>query len=425
MALTDEERIKYLANVVSAARADGQISPRENEAISNIQKNIGAKKTEINKAHTVAESPGFEMQPVGIFSDRVKNLEDIIYISLVDGRLDKEEKRLVLAFVKTIGITQSQINTILKEVKSNLSSAGATSCPNCGASIKGTVKFCPHCGSAVAEADKKKAVSVGYELPRAGISVEFAESTASGFAHAVQVAQTAPINATAVKGKKTWYMASWPSNHISETTKLVENLKGMRNRKVYIDGVEAKWDEVFGFTSCAEQRNTAYRPLEYCFGLDEKSLNIWGCKQSCMDWTDWADWFGYGAFKKIGLLKNQVVFVFDKKRIRHELQTNLYRFRFCPHLRFDLIEAVLEVLPDEVKPTEKGPWTYKRDYNESPGSIQVKMKVVEDEYTYNEEFSSSGVVPKDSDLSIDILKKAFQNMGVAGNEIKGILAYKE
>jgi len=114
MALTDEERIKYLANVVSAARADGQISPRENEAISNIQKNIGAKKTEINKAHTVAESPGFEMQPVGIFSDRVKNLEDIIYISLVDGRLDKEEKRLVLAFVKTIGITQSQINTILK-----------------------------------------------------------------------------------------------------------------------------------------------------------------------------------------------------------------------------------------------------------------------------------------------------------------------
>ena len=44
MALTDEERIKYLANVVSAARADGQISPRENEAISNIQKNIGAKK---------------------------------------------------------------------------------------------------------------------------------------------------------------------------------------------------------------------------------------------------------------------------------------------------------------------------------------------------------------------------------------------
>ena len=218
-------------------------------------------------------------------------------------------------------------------------------------------------------------------------------------------------------------MAAWPRERISEAAKLVEDLKGMRNRKVWVDGKESRWDDVFGFTWCSEQRNTAYRPLEYCFGIDDKRLNLWGCKNARMDWVRWSDWFSYGSFKKGGLLKGGHAFVFDKKRIRHELETNLFRFRFCPHLNFKHVEAVLEQLPDEVEVKPKGDWMYKEDYDETPGSIKIKEKIVEDGFSYTKEFHSSGVVPRTPAIGLQILRRAFGVAGVEAAELKGVLTY--
>jgi len=142
-----------------------------------------------------------------------------------------------------------------------------------------------------------------------------------------------------------------------------------------------------------------------------------------MDWVKWSDWFSYGNFKKGGLLKAGHTFVFDKKRIRHELETNLFRFRFCHHLDFKLVEAVLDQLPDEVEVKPKGDWSYKEDYDESPGSIKIKEKIVEDGYTYTKEFHSSGVVPRTPAVGLNILKKVFQAAGVEAAGLKGVLSY--
>jgi len=158
--------------------------------------------------------------------------------------------------------------------------------------------------------------------------------------------------------------------------------------------------------------------------VDEKRLNIWGCKNARMDWAKWSDWFSYGSFKKGGLLKSGHIFAFDKKRIRHELETNLYRFRFCPHLNFKLIEAVLENLPDEVEVKPKGDWTYKRDYDESPGSIKIKEKTVEDGYSYTDEYHASGVEPRTPAIGLAILKKAFSTAGADSSGLKGVLSYR-
>lgn len=425
MALTNDQKVTYLANVILIARADGKLSPHETDAIESIQKSIGAKKTELNKAHKVAEAQNYEMSPVGHWTDKTKNLEDIIYVSMIDGSVDQAEKPLIIGFARQINVSQDQINIIVRDVRNVISSGTSSAlCPSCRAKIQSNVKFCPECGASIADVAEKKAVSVSYEIPKSGIVIEFAESTASGFAHAVQNQQIAPINATCLKGKTSWYIAAWPSKEIIQAMKLVENLKGMRNRKVYVDGEEFRWDEVFGFAWCARQRNTAYRPMEYCFGLDEKRLNIWGCKQAQMDWAEWSDWLGYGSFSNKGLLKNQVCFVFDKNRIRHELETNLFKCRFCPHLRFDLIEAVLKELPDEVTPSEKGPWVYKRDYNETPESIKIKVESSEGGYTYTDEYYSSGVAPKSVALGLGILRKAFQSCGFDIPEVKGILEFK-
>ena len=144
-----------------------------------------------------------------------------------------------------------------------------------------------------------------------------------------------------------------------------------------------------------------------------------------MDWSDWANWFGYGSFKKSGRLSKNVVFEFDKKRIRHELETNLYSCRLCPNLQFDLIEAVLDALPNEVSPSDKGPWKYKRDYSESPGSIFVKETAKEGGFTYTNEYYSSGVTPASVYVGLEILKKAFMKCNIPVDIVKGVLEYKE
>ncbi|TVO59027.1 zinc-ribbon domain-containing protein [Denitromonas halophila] len=425
MKLSDDEKITYLANLVAVSRADGSVSPNEIHAVEEAQKRIGAKRTALRKAEALAQGEGFLPSVVGTFSARIANLEDMVSVSLADGVLDQAEKPVILAFARLVGITNEQFQLLVSEVRASFNDSDATrACPSCSAKVPRDAKFCPKCGSSLETTDRDAAVAVEYSIPISGIAVEFAESTASGFIDAVRKAKTAPENAESVKGGKTWYMAAWPKNQIAEAAKLVEDLKGMRNRKVWVDGKESRWDEVFGFTWCNDQRGSAYRPLEYCFGVDEKRLNIWGCKNARMDWSGWAEWFSYGNFKKNGFLKAGHIFVFDKKRIRHELETNLYRVRFCPHLNFRLIDAVLVNLPDEVEATVKGDWTYKRDYEESPGSIRVKEKIVGNGYTHTDEYYASGVTPRTPAIGLAILKKAFDATDVDASVLKGVLSYR-
>jgi len=425
MNLSDEDKITYLANLMAVSRADGSVSPNERKAVETAQKRIGARKTALKKAESVVEVENYSATPVGPFSTRIANLEDMVLVSLVDGTLDQTEKPVVLEFARRVGVTNDQLKLILSEVKAFIASTKATrACPSCSAEVPQEAKFCPECGGSLDQSDKEAAVPVAYDIPSSGVAIEFAESTAAGFADAVRKAKVAPVKAECVRGKKTWYMAAWPKEGIAEAAKLVEDLKGMRNRKVWVEGKESRWDDVFGFTWCSEQRNSAYRPLEYCFGVDDKRINLWGCKNARMDWAKWSDWFSYGTFKKGGMLKGGHVFVFDKKRIRHELETNLFRFRFCPHLNFRLVEAVLQHLPDEVAVKPKGQWLYKQEYDECPGCIKVKEKVTEGGYTYTNEFYSSGVFPRTPELGLTILKKALQSAGANASGLKGVLAYR-
>lgn len=406
MALVGEELVMYLANLVSVARIDGSVSPKKSEAVARIQKRMGAKKTELNKAMKLAERDDYKIEPIGHFTDKVQNLEDLLYVSVVDGEIHAQEKTIIVNFAKDIGVTQDQLNLIMGDINRLLASGTArSSCRACGAEAPVITRFCAECGAAVSKADSQKAVSVSYEIPGSGITIEFAESTAAGFADAVEIAKSASSNATCIKGKKPWYLTSWPTEDIEGAIKLVECLKGMRNRKVYIDGTESRWDEVFGFVWCAQARNTAYRTLEYCYGLDEKRLNIWGCKQAGMDWAEWADWFSYGSFKKGGLLKSQPIFIFDKNRIKHEIETNLFRCRYCPYLNFDLIQAVVDAFPDEATPSEKGPWLYRRDYDETPGSLKVKTKTSEGATLTQMSFSQTVLPPRTHIWDLKYLRK--------------------
>ena len=405
---------QYLANVLAIARADNVIADSECTAVEEICAEVGGKKTDLKKAEKLAESDGFAPRPVGRFSDKVRNVEDMIYVSLTDGELGEDEIAKIIPFSKDVGLNQEIVDAMVVEGQTRLDAKQATVlCPNCGATVTGNVKFCPECGVQIgATARTDSSVHVEFSYPSHGISIEFAESSSANFDAVLAAAKAAPDFQVCKKSRKQWYLASWSQDQITQVLPLVDALKGLRNRKVYVNGDPVQWDEIFGFNWCFQQRQQAYRPVEYCFGVDEKRLNIWGCRQARMDWTSWADWLGYGKFKK------KDVFAFDKDRIRHELEANLYKVRFCPCLRTELVSAVLELLPDQVCVSEQSGWEYKKEYEQGPNSIKVVQKEVQGGFVYEDEFWTSGVSPIGCGVAVDILKKALAQCTIQDVSIK-------
>ena len=261
-----------------------------------------------------------------------------------------------------------------------------------------------------------------FDLPREGYAVEFCESTSGGFSKALELARATNALQAATKNKKTWYLVSFPATKFEELVPIASSLSGMRNRRVYVDGKEVAWDEVFGFIWCASRRATAYRPVEYCFGKDENRLNPWGCKQGQMEWTEWARWFSYGRWQKTGMFRANHVFVFDKERIRHELSTALYRYRFCPYMRTQLADAVLRHLPDQVEVTTTGDWKYSRAFEVLPGSIKVVEREGSGDLVFSSEYYSDGVRPRGFTFFAELLRKAFKDCGYQDVSVPALLS---
>lgn len=413
MPLNDQDKIHYLANVLKVAFDDKSLSIREIAALEEIRKSIDAKKGLLTSAQKAVESDSYNFVKAGSFADQVKNLEAMIFVTLTDTDLSESESRLLNEFIHLIGISRSQLDQLITETLRYCDSANhEITCPSCSKPTPAQARFCPSCGQAFASVDAA-AVKIGFDIPKSGYAIEFCESTAGGFAAALEFAKMTGTMQTATKNKKNWYLAVFSNNDFANMITLAASLAGMRNRKVYLDGQELIWDEVFGFIWCSSQRATAYRPIEYCFGKDENRINPWGCKHAGLEWTDWgAHWFSYGRWQKDGFIRSSNVFVLDKERIRHELSSNLYRYRFCPHMRTQLAEAVLKYLPDQIEVTPNGHWKYNRAYEQLPGTIKVVEREGSGDYVYTTEYYSDGVRPKGYTVLSDVLKKAFNECKV-------------
>ena len=411
--LSESEQVVYLANTIILANSDFLLSAREVAALEEIRSKIGDKKSSLNAARKVAESGNYTLSKCGGFTTQVSNLADMLYVCFVDGELSEKERLIVSDFSHSIGLTEAQLELMLNnalELVSKLSLK--VSCPKCSTDADTKAKFCPNCGAPLSNTTEES-FKTDFEIQKSGHGIEFAESTAANFPKALEVAKKAPKFDTCIRGKKTWYLAHWPEEAFIEAVRLADELAGIRNRRYYYNGSELPWDEIFAFVWCAEQRNSAYRPIEYCFGKDENQINPWGCKQIHFDWTEWARWFSYGQFKKSGVFKNKYIWAFDRERIRHEVMTNLHHYRHCPHLRSELIESVLKALPEEVEISPTSGWKYNHAYEEAPGSI--KIVEIEKSYgaEYRNEYFADGVRPIGLSALQQILLKAFSAANIS------------
>lgn len=146
--MANKDLITYLANIVLVSRVDGAVHPLEQEAMENICRSIGASESELDSAVKIVEAGDHKPKPVGRFSDKVRNLEDMIYLSVSDEQLPASQKRIILSFAKKIKLEQAQINEILSESKQRIRlQKGEITCSACGKEIPPGSKFCPFCGS--------------------------------------------------------------------------------------------------------------------------------------------------------------------------------------------------------------------------------------------------------------------------------------
>jgi uncharacterized tellurite resistance protein B-like protein len=405
--LTDKEKTDYLANLWLIARADKALSDQEKALIDEVQKTIQAKRVHNSGAQKAVESGGFSLTKVGSFANQVQNLEDMVAVAFADSDLAQAEVDLIASFCGMIGVQQEQLDLVTSDVSKRLKKHAPTvPCAKCGAQIQSGARFCPSCGAAV-EGAPTPATALEFDVPKTGYAVTFSESTAPGFTAAIELAkQIGPVQ-TIVKNKRIWYLVSIASDRFPDVFRLAKALSGMRNRAIYKEGEEMDWDEVFGFIWCATRRDQAYNPVEYCFGKDENRINPWGCKQSQMGWSDWSNWFSYGRWQKTGIVNKRNVWVFDKDRIRHDLSTNLHRYRFCPYLSQDWIEAFISAFPQQVEVVEGGPWKYNSAYEESSGCVKVVEKEGEGEFSYTREYFADGVRPRGLAPLQEILIRAF------------------
>lgn len=148
--MTNEDIVQYVTNVVLISAVDGVLSPTEAKAIESICEEIGASENDLDKAVRAVREGDHQIKPVGRFSDRVRNLEDMIFISISDGEISKSEKPEILSFAKAIKLTQEQLKEILSEARLRVKLATVSlKCPSCGNENPPGSKFCSRCGSRV------------------------------------------------------------------------------------------------------------------------------------------------------------------------------------------------------------------------------------------------------------------------------------
>jgi uncharacterized tellurite resistance protein B-like protein len=93
--VNNDDRIQYLANIFYLVNADGKISEEESRAFAEVAKDLGAGHSDKCDALAMAQAQGFDLCFPGQDSDRVRNVEDLLFVACCDGEFSAIEKKIV------------------------------------------------------------------------------------------------------------------------------------------------------------------------------------------------------------------------------------------------------------------------------------------------------------------------------------------
>lgn len=262
-------------------------------------------------------------------------------------------------------------------------------CPSCQITNENESKFCTECGTElpynIVSKQNSKVEINEHPVPDHGITVEFNYSSSQNFDFAVEEARKFESFQKIGQDKKAIYRVNVIEEDIESLDSLIESLKGWRNRKVYHNGEMVIWDSMFSYLWCHDRRKNSYKPELFCFGFENNyDYNLWGCIQTRLPFNEYSNIFTYGKW-----LNTKGDWQFDKERISHEIEKNIYKYRFCPAMNLDLILDVINAFPEIVNPAKDANWKFIKNYGSQEG-LKISEK---DNYGYVDEYYAKGASP--------------------------------
>ena len=115
--MNKQEQVNYLANIYHLVIADGDVERLEEKVFEDISRDISAGYVERRRAMELAQKDRYQLQSLSRWSDRIRNLEDMLFAAFCDGILESAEKKLIKDCANCSGINQQQFDTIKKEAK--------------------------------------------------------------------------------------------------------------------------------------------------------------------------------------------------------------------------------------------------------------------------------------------------------------------
>ena len=413
--MTRQERIRYLCNLLLMIRRDGVIDPEELALVGEIPEEIGAAPEEQDEAERLVEAGDEEISLPERLSDQIRCLEDLIRLTMVDERITAEEKRMVLETARRIGVSQSQLDRIGRQVRQHVEERRTKvtiRCITCGALPVAGARFCAECGKPLAPGDATQVTVTQPEIALSGITVLFPEDELKSNPQLQELLRSESGFGMVVLEGRAWLKLNWEQQDLARAVPVVQALQLIADRRAFFNGARRPWNEIFGFMSCFERRNATPSPKSYCFFGKDRMLNIFGCIKSRMPWCIDADW------GKMGKFIDSRTFVFNREAILRELVDRLAPFRFCPALDRRYLAAVQQLLPAQAVIEPGGHWEYREA---EPGTMEAL------EVTVNQPAPDGSIVPIKKlvhgvqpvgvELGLEIVRLALTNSGRGAEKI--------
>ena len=122
--MSPEETRTYLRNLAIVAHADRVMADEETSVIDRILgKRPGGEELWETVLAEAQSGARIDLRPIVRLSDRVRCVEDMLEISLCDGKMDNDEKKVLFDAARNAGITQQQALEMLKEAKGRCTSS--------------------------------------------------------------------------------------------------------------------------------------------------------------------------------------------------------------------------------------------------------------------------------------------------------------
>ena len=115
--MNKDEQVVYLANIYRLLLADGAAERIEERVFEEMARDIGAGFFERKGGMEAAQGEQYQLELVGRWSDRIRNLEDMLFAAFCNGVLEPGEKTLIKDYAGKLGISQQQFDVIKLETR--------------------------------------------------------------------------------------------------------------------------------------------------------------------------------------------------------------------------------------------------------------------------------------------------------------------